>query len=294
MGYILALTTIFLWSWNIIIASSFATKLAPFEIAFGRWLVAGLILIPIAWGQLKKHKDVLLKNWLLILGLSLTGIVIDNTLIYFAGQTTSAINISLLGSIGPIFIVIFSKVFFKTQITPQQVVGLIITFIGVLAIVLKGDFSQFSQVKMSRGDIYIFLNTIGFAIYTILQGKQPREVPQTALLAASVIVGIPILAILNFAFVSPSQLSSFNLEDFKVIVYLGIFNSVIAYLAWNTAIAKIGAVKTGIIFYLLPIFSIVEAHFFLAEQISQQQVLYGIIVILGVMLVNLQKPLHKK
>lgn len=102
-GYFLALTAIFFWSFNLIIASYFATSLEPFEIAFGRWFVASLILVPMAWTGIKQNFSLLLKSWKLVISLAVTGIVLDNTLIYYAGRTASAINMGLLDVTGPIF-----------------------------------------------------------------------------------------------------------------------------------------------------------------------------------------------
>lgn len=110
-GYLMALTAVFFWSINIIIASYFATTLEPFEIAFGRWFIACLILVPMAWSGLKRNFRLLADNWLLVVSLAITGIVLDNTLIYYAGRTASAIDMGLLDVTGPIFLVILSRIF---------------------------------------------------------------------------------------------------------------------------------------------------------------------------------------
>ena len=72
-------------------------------------------------------------------------------------------------------------------------------------------------------------------------------------------------------------------------IYLGIFNSVLSYLAWNTSLAKIGNVKAGIIYYLLPIFSGIEAYFILGEKIYASEIAGGILVISGIMLTSLPR-----
>ena len=74
MGYLLAVTAIFFWSWNIIVATGFASSLAPLEIAFGRWLVAACILLPLAWKRLAAGRKLLLKHAPLVVGLAVTGI----------------------------------------------------------------------------------------------------------------------------------------------------------------------------------------------------------------------------
>lgn len=141
-GYLMALTAVFFWSINIIIASYFATTLEPFEIAFGRWFIACLILVPMAWSGLKRNFRLLADNWLLVVSLAITGIVLDNTLIYYAGRTASAIDMGLLDVTGPIFLVILSRIFLKTPISGRQIAGLLIAVFGVLVIILQGDLTQ--------------------------------------------------------------------------------------------------------------------------------------------------------
>ena len=93
MGYLLALAAVFFWSFNIIIASYFSGMLSPWELAFGRWFIASLILLPFTFGKFKTCFNQLIKHKWLILWLALSGVVIDNTLIYYAGRTASAIKI---------------------------------------------------------------------------------------------------------------------------------------------------------------------------------------------------------
>ncbi len=294
MGYLLAFTAIFFWSWNIIVATSFASSMAPLEIAFGRWLVAGCILIPLSWHKIKAAQKHLRQHIPLILGLAVTGIVLDNTLIYFAGHTASAVNIGMLDMTGPIFLVLLSRIFLKTEISNQQLAGLVIAVAGVVVIILDGNFSRLSQVKLVSGDFFVLANTFGFAIYSMLQSKRPPEIDQSVMLGATIITALPILAAGVLISVPVSQIENIRSEDLAVIAYLGIFNSVISYLAWNTALNKIGNVKAGIIYYMLPVFSALEAHFVLKEHISLSQIIGGAVVVAGVLLVSLPKKTPRR
>ncbi len=287
MGYILALTAVFFWSWNIVIAAGFATTLAPLELACGRWLIATAILLPLAGRKMVAARRFLLSAFPLILGLAVTGIVIDNTLIYYAGRTASAVNIGMLDTTGPIFLVLLSRIFLKTPITNRQLIGLTVAVIGVVIIILRGDFTALSKIKLVSGDLYVLANTFAFAIYSLLQSKRPPQIDQTAMLAATAVVGVLILAAWMLFAVPISRLEAFNMEDLAVVAYLGIFNSVVSYLSWNTALNKIGNIKAGIIYYLLPVFSAAEAYFVLGEQISLAQIFGGAIVIAGVMMVSI-------
>lgn len=286
-GYVLALMAIFFWSFNIIIASYFATSLSPFEIGFGRWFVASLILIPLAWKNIKNNYKLVIKLWPLVLSLSISGIVLDNTLIYYAGRTASAVDMALLDVTGPIFLVILSRIFLKTPITNKQIVGLMVAIFGVFVIIMQGDITQIAQLKLVSGDFWMLFNTFCFAIYSLLQAKRPPEISQTAMLAATAVTGTIIMFPIMLGTVPKSQLFSLEPIDYGVFIYLGIFNSVISYLCWNTALARIGNIKTSIIYYLLPLFSSVEAYFILHEQLYLSQLGGGILVILGIALVSL-------
>lgn len=289
MGYLMALTAIFFWSFNIIIASYFATSLAPFEIAFGRWAVATLILVPLAWNGLRTNFHLLLKNWKLVLALALTGIVFDNTLIYYSGRTATAVDMGLLDVTGPIFLVLLSRIFLKTPISLQQTAGLIIAVFGVIVIILNGDFTQLSKFKMVNGDLLMLLNTFCFAVYSLLQAKRPQYISQSTMLAATAVTGIALIFPFMIFTVNPEHLKHITTTDIGVFVYLGIFNSVLSYLAWNTALAKIGTIKTSIIYYLLPVFSGVEAYFLLHERLYWSQLAGGLLIILGIALVSLKQ-----
>lgn len=289
MGYLLAMVAIFFWSFNLIIASYFATTLMPFEIAFGRWFVASLILVPMAWGGLKKNFGLLLEHWELVLWLAITGIVLDNTLIYYAGRTASSINMGLLDVTGPIFLVLLSRIFFKTPISWGQIFGLVVAVFGVVVIIIRGDFSQLAKMKFASGDLIMLLNTFCFAVYSLLQAKRPPEISQKTMLAATAAVGVVIIIPFMLMDTGEHRLLSMNAEDLGVLVYLGVCNSVISYLAWNTALYKIGNVKTSIIYYLLPIFTGIEAYFLLNEQIFASQIYGGLLVIAGIALVSFHK-----
>lgn len=289
MGYLLALTAIFFWSFNIIIASYFATSLTPFEIAFGRWFIASLILVPMAWHGLKSNWKLLWDNKLLVVSLAITGIVLDNTLIYYAGRTASAVDMGLLDVTGPIFLVILSRIFLKTPISLQQIIGLVIAVFGVTVIILQGDLTAISKFKLVSGDFLMLANTLCFAVYSLLQAKRPPQISQATMLGATAILGVIMIIPFLWNTVSTTHLLDLKPVDFAVFIYLGIFNSVLSYLSWNTALAKIGNVKTSIIYYLLPIFSGLEAYLILGEQIYMSQLLGGLLVIAGIALVTLHK-----
>lgn len=282
MGYTLALTAVFLWSVNLIIASYFAALLTPFEIAFGRWLVAVIVLLPFTLKNILKHRHIWREHFSFLLWLAVAGIVLNNTLIYYAGQTSSAIDMGLLDVTGPLFIVILSWIWNKAPIKIMQIIGLLLAGLGVVIIITDGDLRRIGSIKPVVGNFWMLLNCFIFAVYSLMQAKRPPQISQAELLEVSAVIGVIIMLPLMLYTTPVSQLTSLTADEMRVMLYLGIANSVIAFLAWNTALGKIGNIKTGVIYYLMPLFSGIEAHFFLGEQFYRTDLIGGAFILGGI------------
>ena len=121
------------------------------------------------------------------------------------------------------------------------------------------------------------------------------------MLAAPAFTGVVIILPFLFATVGEHKLIHLQPADFGVFLYLGIFNSVVSYLCWNSALARIGNIKTSIIYYLLPLFSTIGAYLVLHERVYASQLVGGVLVIGGIALVSLkgkkaavQRPVEPK
>ncbi len=287
LGYLQALTAIVFWSFNVIFATAFVTKLTPIEFAFGRWFFAALILLPMAYSGIKENFRFFLKHWFWLLMLAVSGIVVDNTLIYLAAQTISAVDIGLLNTLGPVFLCFLAAFFLRTLIRPLQWVGIFLALSGACIIVTKGDLTRLFEMRFAAGDYWILLNAFCFGVYSFLQYKRPPFIDQRTVLGATVFIGILILFPIFLFQTSPDRILRLGLESYSVLLYLGIFNSVLAYLAWNSSLIKLGPVKAGVIYYLLPLLILAEAVFFLNETISGAEIVGGLCVVFGIACVSL-------
>ncbi len=294
MGYIYAVLAVFFWSFNSLIAKGFSHTLTPLELSVGRWVIALLILLPFTYKELKKHYPFFKKHLIWIINLGISGVVLENTLMYVAGHSISASDIGILSVIGPVFMVLLSAVFLKTKITLLHLSGMLLAFFGVLIVVTKGDFSLILHLPHPFGNMMIILNAFALAVYSFLQINRPKNISQTALLSATIIAGLVILIPLLFIFTPIHRLSALTSEDYGVFLYLGVFNSILAYIFWNSALSTIGQIKTGIIYYLFPIFIMIEAYLFFHAPILPSQIIGGICVILGITLVSFKKSKPSK
>src|SRR4029079_562591 len=109
---LMVLTGLF-WAGNAIVARSIAGEVPPIGLAFWRWAVAALVVLPFAWPHVRRDAKALRASWLIMLVLSALGIAAFNTGLYLAAQSTTALNIVMLQSSVPVLIVIASFVLFR-------------------------------------------------------------------------------------------------------------------------------------------------------------------------------------
>lgn len=286
MGSLFALLATLLWSVNMVIASGVKGHIPPIGLAFWRWTVACVLLFPFAIQSTIKNYTIIKKSiWYLVLT-ALLGVTVFNTLIYVAGKTTTAVNLSLIAISIPLFIVFLSWVIFNEKISNKKLIGMAVIVTGVLVLITKGSLQTLVQTSFTKGDLLMISACFFFAAYTILVRRKPAELESKPFLFSIFVIGVVFLFPFyvwenyNVAKVIPDT------KTILTIAYVGIFASLISYYLWNEAIALIGTSKTAIIYYLIPVFSGILAYLFLAQEIVFSQVASMGIIVSGLLLTN--------
>ena len=289
-GIALALITVIIWSGNFIIARGVYKQIPPISLAFYRWSLASVIIFFIGYKKFVSEKTFVFKNWKYLFWVALMGITLFNTFIYIAGHTTSAINLALIGTTSsPVFAIILSAIFLKERITPLRIAGLLFCIAGVLVLLSKGSFATLLAFRFTAGDVWILLSAFVFSIYTVLVKRKPANISPVTFLFATFIGGT--LLLLPFFIIETVVMPPVVWDNhlFGSILYIGVGASVIGFLCWNAAIARIGSVRTALFGNLIPIFSTLEAVWLLGETISAVHIISGALVIAGLVLANLKK-----
>jgi len=165
VGYILALAAVFLWSQNILLAQGFKDRILPLEFAFGRWMIALLILIPMGGKNVWRYRAYFRKKEIWLMGLALSGIVLTNTLIYIAAQTIDSVTISLLNLPAPIFLAILTAIFLKQKIAIGGILGMAVAVGGVVMILANGVAGPADPVEFKAGDLWMILNAFCLSFF---------------------------------------------------------------------------------------------------------------------------------
>lgn len=285
-GYLCALSATIFWSGNFIIARELNDSVAPVSLAFGRWLVAVLVLFPFAIKSLLSQWSCIKENLAYLSITAFTGVTLFNTLLYMGGQTTSALNLALISITTPIFIVIFAGIFYGELLTFYKVAGISLVVAGVIALLTHGQPSNLLNLTFTIGDVWMLAGAMLFAIYSILVIRKPAQLSMRAFQLSTFILGLvfllPFLA-WEIAMVGPSD---FHANAIYSILYLGVFASLFSFVLWNQAILLIGISKTGMVYYTLPIFSGLQAWYFLGEDIGWVHLGSGVLIVSGIFLAN--------
>ncbi|MFV8343313.1 DMT family transporter [Flavobacterium sp. XS2P39] len=285
-GVFFALLATLLWSVNMVIASGIKGHIPPIGLAFWRWTIACIALAPFAIKSTVESFNIIKKHISYLTLTAVLGITIFNTLIYFAGKTTSAVNLSLLAISIPLFIVILSRIIFKESVSSKKIAGIVIIITGVLVLILKGSMQALLNINFTNGDLLMLVACFFFACYTILVQKKPEELlPKVFLFSVFVIGTIMLFPFYIWEHIFCKKIV-FDSKTVLATTYVGIFASLVSYYLWNEAIRLIGTSKTAVIYYLIPVFSGILAYFFLDQPIIITQIASMLIIITGLLITN--------
>lgn len=281
-GYLLGICAIMFWSANVIISRWLAGDISPAMLSFGRWCVAALVLLPFTAQGIRSEFKTILNEWKIIVALGFFSVTVFTTLVYKAGETATAIDMALIGTAKPIFLALFSALILHSAVTLQQILGLCCAMIGVLIVILHGDIHNLHNFVFVEGDLWMLLSAATFALYSILLTFKPRGLSELVFLEATIISGIIMLSPFVLWDIMQSSTLRLTHEAIGAIIYMGIFQSVLAFLCWTSTLRILGNLRAGVLFYTMPLVSSVEAYFFLNESLQLSQLIGGIFVLAGV------------
>tara|TARA_B110000967_G_C18752346_1_gene493497 strand:- start:103 stop:939 length:837 start_codon:yes stop_codon:yes gene_type:complete len=271
---------------NLVIARGAADFVPPISLAFWRWLVCFLILLPFTFKYLfqnyKSYKNELGK--ISILGLLACGVC--GAFPFIAGKTTTIINMGIIYSSSPIFIIIVSTIFFKEKTNLTRVFGILICICGVLAIIIKGNLSLLFQLKFTSGDLWMLGASVGWALYTVYLFHWKSSIPileRFTLIAMFGAISLFPFFILEGVY---SSKTNYDLIFLFWVVFAAISPSIIAFLLFNFVNKELGASITGSVLYLYTVYGAIYGTLFFNEYLESFHYLGTFLVFIGIFLIK--------
>jgi drug/metabolite transporter (DMT)-like permease len=285
-GYLLALGATAIWSGNFIIARGFSGTVPPVSLAFWRWSVALLVLLPFTIKAFIGQFQLVWKHKIYLAAAGFLGVSLFNTLVYIAGSTTTAMNLSLISITFPVIIVVLSRILFGDKIPLMRLGGIILVLIGVVYLITRGELSVLMRLSFSIGDVWMLVAALAFAVYSILLRKKPAEMDILVFQLSTFIIGLLLLAPFYLWETSIVPPVVFDVSLMLVLLYVGVFASLTAFLFWNKAVSMIGPSEAGLVYYTLPLFSGILSLFFLGESIGIVHLVSSVLIIGGILMAN--------
>ncbi len=290
LAYILLVLTTIFWSGNFIVGKAATIyDIPPFSLNFFRWLFAGIILLPFTFKEIVLKKNYIKENVGLFIILGITSITVFNSIVYYSLYFTQVITGVLMISTIPVWIILISSLLKIEKTNIYQIFGILLSLIGVIAIVTKSDLEVIKGLEFNKGDLSIIVAMFSWAIFSTLLKKKKLEVSQITLLQVVIIFG---LIFLTPIYIIELLLGNYIILDkpfFLTLAYVVIFPGLLSFLFWIKGISVIGANRSGIFLHLMPIFGSVFAIIIFKEKIMFYHLIGAIFIIFGIRISNIKK-----
>lgn len=293
--YLLALLPPLMGASNFALAKGMASEIGPFAMLFYRWLFACLFMIPLVVGGIKKDWKEIIKHKKFILYTSIPAVLLFNSLTYLGLRYTDSMNVSILASTFPMFVIILERFVFAERFTIVKLVALALAMFGSVTIIMDGDYFVLSHLFSSWGDMLALMAAFAWATYTILLRKRPMTISNRNFTFAIMIPGtmmiLPLYVIEELYFIH-TNITTMNFA--LTILFMSFMVSVVGLLAWSFSVEKLGALNASLFFYFAPVFNIILAIIFLDEVLTLPRVIGLCFVLMGVTMPIISHVFRKK
>ncbi len=287
LAYILLVLTTLFWSGNFIVgkAASFY-EIPPFSLNFYRWLFAGLILLPFTYQEIVSKKKYIFDNIGFFIVLGITSITIFNSTVYYSLYYMQVISGVLMISTIPVWIMFISSILGIENTNKFQIIGVILSLLGVLFIVTKSDLEIIKNLAFNRGDLIMAIGMFAWALYSALLKKKKYEISQITLLEVVIISGLLFLVPIYILEMNLGNQIKIGKPFILTLSYVVIFPGLASFFFWIKGIGIIGANRAGVFLHLMPVFGSIMAIIFFDEKFMFYHLLGAIFIIAGITLSN--------
>ena len=263
------ITATALWAGNAIAGRVLVGSISPITLSAVRWGLAALLLLPLGW-RVFKPDSALWQNKKRFILLGLFGVGSYNVLLYLALQTSTAINVTLIGASMPIWMLFIGAVWYQVKPTLLQLLGAIVSLIGVAIVLTRGELSALLSMEMVVGDLLIMLATILWAFYSWMLSRPgsstERQWPWADFLMAQVLVGLLWTSFFDgFEIAMGHAHLELNAWTGSLILFVAVGPSLIAYRCWGLGVNGAGPTVAAFFANFIPLFTALLSAAMLGE-----------------------------
>ncbi len=286
-AYVMLVCATLFWAGNFMVGKyAFMTEIPPLSLVFYRWSLVWIILLPFTYKEVIKYKDTIINNLPLLFFLGFTSVGLFNSFTYLSLIYTQVINASLFNTAIPAIIILLCFLFKVEKTNKFQILGLIISVCGILAIITRLELEILFTLNFNKGDLIMIGGVVTWGVYSTLLKKKKFFLPLLTLVHVICTFGLISVFPQFFYEYSNGQLINFDINIVYTLIFLALFPSIGSYYCWAGAVSIIGANRAGIFLSLIPLFSTIMAILFYNEQFKFFHLIGAILIILGLFLSN--------
>lgn len=284
--FYLTLATIF-WAGNAISGRVLVGSISPITLSAVRWGLAALFLLPFGW-KVFKPGSALWQNKSRFLVLGLLGVGSYNVLLYLALQTSTAINVTLIGASMPIWMLLIGAVLYQVKPSLLQMLGALVSLVGVTVVLTRGEPASLLSMEVVMGDLFIMLATILWAFYSWMISRPgqstERQWPWAEFLMAQVFIGFMWTMLFEGVEIATGHACiDLNYWTGALIVFVAIGPSLIAYRCWGLGVNGAGPTVAAFFANLIPLFTALLSAAILGDPPQLFHGLAFVLIVVGIL-----------
>ena len=273
-----------LFSTNIIAARAVSDFIPPFALAFWRWWLALLLFLPAIGPDLLRYRRELLGEWRDLLVLGILGMGICGAFVYVGADSTSATNIGLIYATAPIIIAGAATLLYREPLGRVKALGILVSLLGVLVIVFRGDLVALQTLSLVPGDLWIATAAVSWAVYSVMLRYRPSQLPGRVRFAATMLYGSMALLPFHILELANGDVPELNIETLIAVLIVAIVPGLGAYLGYARIQRALGASPTALILYLAPVYTALMAWLVLGESLQLYHLIGAALILPGIYL----------
>jgi drug/metabolite transporter (DMT)-like permease len=279
-----------MWAGNAVVGRMVSGLVPPVTLNFLRWALAFLILLPLA-GRILKPASGLWSNWRRFAVLGLLGVGCYNALQYMALKTSSPLNVTLMASSIPVWMLLVGWLWFGQRISYRQLIGIVLSVAGVVLVLCRGQLALLTHFRLVPGDLLMLVAAFAWAIYSWLltRSREPARWRNdwSAFLLAQITFGLfwsGMFAAGEWASTDARIVWGWPLA--AALLYVGIGPAVLAYCCWGLGVQRVGPNIAGFFANLAPLFAALMSAAFLGEPPQPYHAVAFLLIVGGIVVAS--------
>lgn len=252
-----------------------AARFLPVVIFFGAWQ-----LVADRAGTLQLLRD----EWPRVLFMALAGVTLYHLALNTGETRVPAGTASLIIALSPAVSALLSAVFLRERITLLKWGGLVVSFVGLVIVVLFGEGAQFNMRDLPYYGL-VLISAVVWGSYGVAGQAVMRRHPQMRVTATSLtLAGLPLVALAPLDFWG--RAAALPGSTLLAVAFLSFLCTILAYILWLAGVRQLGAARVQSFNYLVPFFAVLSGAILLGETITPGQIAGGVLIVAGVVAIN--------